>query len=153
MKRFFRSDASMIIFAALLIALSAWLSVSLSDNTKSYAARDREAKEESIYKRGYDAGYEDGYVHGCDEGYESGYDEGNFDGYCDGYNEGYGELLYAEDDAVSHARQYSEWHPEEAAEVIESYQNRTGDYTESEYRDAIESLYHFFEYYYYHLYE
>ena len=116
------------------------------------------------YRGTYDDGYEDGYDEGYfyamikfedyyDRGYENGYDEGYWEGSQNGWIDHIEEPgRYLEEEAVHYARQYSEWHPEEAMTIIHSYQSREPiDGTlpsYEEYLEAIESLYRFYEYFY-----
>ena len=119
--------------------------------------------------------YEDGYADGYsdaeakmeylmeDEFFDS-YDNGYDDGYFEGSREGWIDHLekpgrYLEEEAVHYARQYSEWHPEEALAIIYSYQNGEPLYDDGvlpsheEYLEAIESLCRFYEYFYCAIYE
>ena len=125
------------------------------------------------YEDGYADGYSDGYSDAesemqylIEEEFLDGYDIGRDDGYDIGYDDGYWEAEYEyndygwlEDEAVHYARKYSEWHPEEAMWVIESYQNKEPFWQDGsppsheEYLDAIESLIRFYEYFYCAMYE
>ena len=99
--------------------------------------------------------YEDGY----DDGFRDGRSEGEYYGYEDGYEDGYeiGNENYREhgwwfeEQAVARAREYSSFHPVEAMEVIDAYENNKPIYgsipTEDDYNDAIKSLYYFYEYF------
>ena len=100
--------------------------------------------------RTYDTGYEEGKSIGYDIGYD--------DGYNMGYEEGKNLISESEDDATKYAKRFSEWHPEEAMMIIDAYENNEpflGDSppSENDYRNAIQSLYHFYEYYYCGMYE
>ena len=117
---------------------------------------------------GYQGTYDDGFEDGYDEGYfdamikfEDYYDHGYEDGYWEGSQNGWIDNIvepgiYLEDEAVHYARQYSEWHPEEAMAIIDSYQTKVPiDGTLPsyyEYLDAIESIVRFYEYFYCQLY-
>lgn len=102
-------------------------------------------------------------------------------GYFDGYDDGFADALSSidpldivddidsqylffrtapelEDNAIYHAREYSDWSPEEAMCVIEAYESGEkyyGSYpiTEDDYRNAIRSLYYFYDYFYSRCYE
>lgn len=101
--------------------------------------------EESTYSYSYEDGYEDGYNDGQEEGYDNGYWEGYSEAESDFDN-------IIEYDAVHYAREYSEWHPEEAMCVIDAY--RRGEaVTEADYNEAIESLYRYCQYLYYDMYK
>ena len=110
--------------------------------------------------RSYDDGFEDGYDDGYSDAvlkmekkfsywYDEGYWEGSREGWID-YLEKPGR--YLEEEAVHYAREYSQWHPEEAMAIIQSYQNKEpldgAIPTYEEYIDAIESLLRFYEYFY-----
>ena len=105
------------------------------------------------YKDGYDDGYEDGLHNGRYAGYEDGYEDG-YEAGSENYKE---HGWWFEEQAVDHAREYSEWHPEEAMEVIDAYENGKPVYgsvpTLDEYRDAVKSLYYFYDYFYCALYK
>lgn len=118
----------------------------------------------------YEDGYAEGYDYGYDYGYEKGYETGLDDapdayfayeeGFEDGFEEGYVDIRGIEDSAVHYARKYSEWHPEEAVWVIDAYRNgecldewEDSPPTKEEYEDAINSLYHFYMYFYSGMYE
>jgi hypothetical protein len=65
-----------------------------------------------------------------------------------GFKEAYGEFYHAIDyEAVHYAKDNGGWHPEEAMCIIDAYENGEG-YTEEEYREAVRSLYCFYEYFY-----
>ena len=125
------------------------------------------------YEDGYSDGYEDGYSDAkfemeClieekylgqyDKGYERGYDNGHLYGYQEAEEE-YSYYGWLEDEAISYAREYSEWSPEEAMGLIEAYQNNEPFWQDGsppsheEYLDAIESLCRFYEYFYCAMYE
>ena len=111
------------------------------------------------YEDGYIEGYSDGYSAAesdmeylSEEEFEDGYDIGYEDGYFDAEDE-YSDYDWLEHEAAHYAREYSEWHPVEAMEIIDAYQNNEpldgdGIPSEEEYLDAIESLYRFYEYFY-----
>lgn len=110
---------------------------------------------EDGYRDGYsDAEFEMGYL--AEEEFQAGYDIGYDVGYYEAEKE-YSYYGWLEDEAIHYARKYSEWSPEEAMWVIESYQSKKPiDGTlpsYEEYLDAIESLYRFYEYFYYAMYE
>lgn len=132
--------------------------------------------QNGYYEEGYAAGYEVGYddaesdmMSVIEDEFESGYDIGREDGYHYGYSDGYfdgsheaeDECYYGwlEDEGISYARQFSEWSPEEAMQVIEAYHKNEAFWddgsspTHDEYTDAIESLYRFYEYFYCAMYE
>lgn len=140
-----------IVILAILAMVAIQVVPSILHDKENRDTVEEEVREE-IYLSGYDAGYSDADTDFF-EGYDYGYDEGYNEGYDEGYNEGFSDMEWEFEEAVDHARDYSEWHPEEAAMLIEEYQNGTGEYTEEEYLDAIESLYRFFEYLYYNMYE
>ena len=96
------------------------------------------------YAEGYADGVYDGYIQGedYDTWYEAGYSDGRMDG------------SVLEEKAIRYAREYSEWSPEEAMDVIDAYQNNQPFWqdgsspTHEDYMEAIESLYRFYEYFY-----
>lgn len=98
----------------------------------------------------YDDGYEDGYS----DGYSDAEDEEFFDGYDIGYDDGKRDGSWLEEDAIDYVREHSDWHPEEAVEVIEAYQNNEPFWRDGsppsyeEYLDAIDSLIYFYDYFY-----
>lgn len=124
---------------------------------------------EGTYDEGYSDGYDDGYSDArfemeclIEEKYLDRYDTGYDNGYWDGYLEAEEEYSYygwLEDEAIHYAREYSEWSPEEAMELIEAYQNNKHFWQDGsppsheEYLDAIESLIRFYEYFYCAMYE
>jgi flagellar biosynthesis/type III secretory pathway protein FliH len=104
-------------------------------------------------EEGYEYGHSDGYSEGFDDGYGEGYEEGRDYGYELG-REDFDRIESIVDDAVSRAKTYSEWHPDEALEIIYCYENKEAFWdngsppTYDEYLDAIDSLYGFYEYFY-----
>jgi hypothetical protein len=112
------------------------------------------------YEEGYDDGYENGYREGRYEGYDEGefygYEEGYEDGSEDDYFEWYDDLpeyaRYLEDEAVHYAAENGGWHPEEAGVIIDAYINGKSVYgsmpSKEEYREAVESLWYFYDYFY-----
>ena len=107
---------------------------------------------------GYDAGYEIGYQQGSEESYSEYELEESFDA---GYDYAIENCLYEdeiiwriEEDAVHFARHNSEWHPEEALVIIESYQNNEPFNEDGsppsweDYTAAIQTLVSFYEYFY-----
>ena len=107
--------------------------------------------EESTYSYSYEDGYEDGYNDGQAEGYDN--------GYWEGYSEAEGDLdSIVGYNATQYASEYSGWHPDEAMCIIDAYENGECYYgntpvTTEDYKDAIASLYHFYEYFYNAMYE
>ena len=105
-------------------------------------------------KDSYHDRYETGYIDGERDGFDDGYDEGHWEG----YKEGFGEAYYrfeeiALHDAVRYAEEYGGWHPEEAMEIIDAYENDELAFgkmsvTEEDYKKAVKSLYWYYEYFY-----
>lgn len=101
-----------------------------------------------------------------EEGYNDGYENGNFDAndalsdfgfemYGKGYEEAYGDFVYGiiEYKAIKHARTFSTFHPEEAMCVIDCYEKGYAYcgsllITDEIYKDAVESLYRYYDYFY-----
>ena len=101
----------------------------------------------------YDEGYSDGYADAkADMAYQL--EEEFFDGYDIGYEDGERDGRWLEEDAVEFVREHCEWHPEEALEVIDAYQNNKPFWQDGsppsnqDYLDAINSLAYFYEYFY-----
>ena len=102
--------------------------------------------------------YEDGYYEGFDDGYFDAsmeYDGHSFEMYAKGYDESYGDFVEGviEYKAIRYVREGSEWHPEEAMCIIDCYEkglNYCGNYpiTEKDYKEAVKSLYRYYEYFY-----
>lgn len=122
-----------------ILSVIAILLCCLSSCGKSDYARDREAKEEAIYQRGYEDGYDEGYFDGSDDGWMYNIEEPG---------------RYLEEEAVDYARKQSGWTPEEAWMLIDAYQNQEPWYedgsvpSEQDYLDAINSLIYFYDYFY-----
>ena len=105
----------------------------------------------------FDGGYESGNTTGYDNGYEDGYEAGYEWGYIQAEDE-YNYYGWLEEEGIHYARKYSEWSPEEAMYVIRAYQDNEPLYhnavpSEEEYIDAVESLFRFYEYFLYAMYE
>ena len=94
------------------------------------------------------------YWEGYEDGRDSGYDEGYAEGYAEAQSHFYETVNYY---AVHYAREHSKWHPEEAMCIIEAYENGVSygstTVTETEYKEAVESLYHYSQYFYYEMYD
>lgn len=126
----------------LLITLIGTLFLCLSSCERSIYEMEREAKREAAYNDGYEAGYDEGYG----------------EGYGEGYNEAFDHFSWiVNSDAVHYAREYSDWHPEEAMCIIKAYENGELAFgnmqvSEEDYKEAIESLYRYCEYFYYDMY-
>lgn len=99
----------------------------------------------------YYGDYHDGYV----DGYDDAVSENDiYEAYREGYNDAYSRF---EDgvlsDAIDYVKKYSEWHPEEALCIIDAYESGELAFgqmivSEEDYKEAIKSLYHYYEYYY-----
>lgn len=106
-------------------------------------------EKQKTYEDGYNDGYEDGYFDASNELSDYG-----FDMYQEGYDEAYGDFVYGiiEDEAVHYAVEHGGWHPEEAMCIIDCYE-KGYDYceslliTEEIYKDAVKSLYCYYEYF------
>ena len=100
-----------------------------------------EYKDPNLYR------YDDYYEDSEDNSYETGYLEGFYEGYDQGFN----EIENAVEEAIDYAEYF---HPEEAMWIIEMYQTKVSYYpdgslpTKEEYRQAIDSLIDFYEYFY-----
>lgn len=94
---------------------------------------------------GYEKGKEEGYKEGIESGYETGYEDGSMSDDA---------VFFAEEEATRYARENSDWHPEEAIEIIDAYQNGDPFYednsppSEQDYVDAVDSIVAFYEYFY-----
>lgn len=103
--------------------------------------------------------YSDDYTVEYDKGFDAGYDFGYDFGYDEGFDAAYSDFENAVSrDAIFFVRETCEWHPEEAVCIIESYENGEeyyGNYqiTEKDYKDAVESLCRYYDYFYSQLYE
>ena len=97
---------------------------------------------------------------------EDGYGDGNTsyhsrhsgEMYQEGYNEAYRDFVYdiIQYEAVRYAVEHGGWHPEEAMAIIDAYENGQSYYgtiTEKDYKDAVRSLYCYYEYFYNAFYE
>lgn len=103
-------------------------------------------ESEDSYLNVYEDGYYDASVEFSEHSHEM-YEEGYKEAYRD-FSEG---IIWYE--AIHYARQFSEWSPEEAMCVIDAYESGTLYYgslpiTEQDYKEAVESLYHYYEYFY-----
>lgn len=95
--------------------------------------------------------YYDGYV----DGYNDAVSENDvYEAYRDGYNDAYYRF---EDgvlsDAIDYVQKYSKWHPEEALYIIDAYESGElafgkMELSEDDYKEAINSLYLYYEYFY-----
>ncbi len=91
-----------------------------------------------------------------DAGWDAGFDEGRAEGYYDGYKSGRSLIDAAVEEAVHYT---NGWHPEEAMMVIDCYENGEAFYedgtppSKEDYKEAIMSLYQFYEYFYNRFYE
>ena len=80
--------------------------------------------------------------------------EYGYEMYEAGYDEAYGDFEdIIQYKAIKYARNFSEWHPEEAMCIIDAYES--GDFyygsatiTEEDYKEAVASLYHYYAYFY-----
>lgn len=99
----------------------------------------------------YYGDYHDGYVDGYNDAV---YENDVYEAYREGYNEAYGRFEYAVlSDAIDYVQKFSKWHPEEALDIIDSYESGelafgTMEVSEDDYKEAIKSLYLYYEYYY-----
>lgn len=108
---------------------------------------------EDRYEAGFNAGYaaaelDMDYI--LQDEYNRGYENGSEESYEDPAN--------YEDEAAHYARQFSDYHPIEAREILDEYYGRkTPDpehpVTEYDYLMAIESLYRFYEYFLFAMYQ
>lgn len=112
---------------------------------------------DNSYENGYHDGYEDGYSDAGIEKYDYGddmYSRGVDDGYDEAYDEVYDYFVnIIEHDAVHYAKEKGGWHPEEAMCIIDAYENGTLAFgsmpiTEEDYKEAVKSLYFYYEYFY-----
>ena len=126
--------------------MCAILCLSLSSCERSIYAMEQDAKREAAYNEGYDVGYEEGQWDGHTDGWHEGYDEGHKDACAD-----FEEIINY--DAVFYAKEYSEFHPEEAMQIIELYESEEAIITESEYKEAVKSLFYYSKYFYHDLYK
>lgn len=107
-------------------------------------------KQESSYNGEYDDGYQEGHW----DGFDDGYDEGLWEGYKEGFDEAYYRFENLSlHDAARYAEEYGGWHPEEAMEIIDAYENDELAFgkmsvTEEDYKKAAKSLYLYYEYFY-----
>jgi len=125
------------LFIAILM-LSIFICLTSSCKRSEYAM-ERDAIREVAYNNGYETGYGEGY----------------YEGYTDAFGH-FSEIVNY--DAVHYAREYSEWHPEEAMCIIKAYESGELAFgnmqvSEKDYKEAIESLYRYFEYLYYDKYD
>lgn len=138
-----------------LCALPLLLCTACADSVRQRAAEEQRALE-SAYDDGYDAGYSEGYDDAYDYGYEDayrdyeeGYSDGDADGFREGYYSGYYDCLEEiEYGATDYAYAHGGWHPEEAGVIIEEYESGIGNHTYTEYREAVDSLWCFYAYFY-----
>ena len=99
------------------------------------------------------------YTEELSDGYWAGYDAGFDDGYLWGHDDGFSLISTAEWQAEDYAISKSGWHPEEAMAVIDAYENNeifieNGVIpSEEDYKNAIQCLYHFYDYFYCGMYE
>ena len=107
-------------------------------------------KQEKTYEDGYKDGYADGH-------YDANSANANhsFEMYQEGYNEACGDFIYKviDSEAVHYAVEHGGWHPEEAMCIIDAYENGQASYgelpiTEKDYKDAVSSLYYYYDYFY-----
>ena len=115
------------------------------------------ACERSIYEKreaAFNDGYDVGYIEGEWDGFDNGYDEGHSEGYKEGFDEAYYSFeAIALHDAARYAEKHGGWHPEEAMEIIDAYENDELAFgkmrvTEQDYKKAVKSLYLYYEYFY-----
>ena len=105
--------------------------------------------DSQAYEDAYFDGYEDGRFDASSE-----FRSHSFEMYLNGYDEAYRDFADTvfSDYAIWYAREFSEYHPEEAMCIIDCYE-RGERYcgqlpiTEEDYKDAIESLYRYYEYF------
>lgn len=107
------------------------------------------------YEEGYNEGFEDGHFYATEE--LTGH---SFEMYQNGYDEAYRDFVFdiIQSEAIDYARNFGGYGPEEAMCIIDSY--KRGDsywgktpITEAEYIDAVETLYHYYEYFFIAMYE
>ena len=131
MKKFFKTGIGIALCIALIFCLpSCRVSKSNGDD----------------YMKGYDDGYLDGISMNSEE---------EFMKYMCGYEEAYDDFVEGviNNKAISYAREESAWHPEEALCIIDWYEkgySYCGNYpiTENDYKEAVKSLYRYYEYFY-----
>ena len=99
---------------------------------------------------GYEEGYDDGYSAAKEKFSEHGYEM-----YQKGYDEATGDFVdgIIEWRAIRYAKENGGWHPEEAMCIIDAYESGSMFYgktpiTEKDYKDAIKTLYYYYEYFY-----
>lgn len=106
----------------------------------------------SSYEKGYEAGYREGFSDAevmFDYDMDSIIDEQYYAGYMRGYN----RIDDSFSDAEIYALDRSEFSPEEAMMVIDSYENGTPFWndedpaSEEDYQNAVRTLYYFYQYY------
>ena len=91
--------------------------------------------------------------------YDSEWDEGYDEGYSDGYDDGFDHIWIAVYEAEHYAGEQGGWHPEEAMMIIDCYENGEAFWengappSKEEYKEAIQSLYSFYQYFYCGMYE
>lgn len=134
------------ILSILLVICLVLLGISIS-MTKDYAQQITDLSDELDMVRG--ESYDEGYKNGYDVGYEDGFEARSEDTW-----ENSQSILYAMEEALHYARDNSGWHPEEAVDLIEAYQQQLPYYengnppTRQDYLAAVQSLQDFFEYFY-----
>ena len=108
-------------------------------------------QKKDTHKEEYYGDYHDGYV----DGYNDAISENDvYKAYCEGYNDAYGRFEYVVlPDAIDYVQKYSKWHPEEALDIIDAYESGELAFgsmkvSEDDYKEAIKSLYLYYEYYY-----
>ena len=141
--------APFILFPIVLIALGIWGTV------REFSRPPITNVDDSYYE-----GYNDVYDEGYNDGIELGYNEGHHDGIYYDWEENIDEIgSYFEQEAVYYDKDNGGWHPEEAWEIIEAYQNNEPFYSDGsqpskqDYMDAINSLIYFYDYFYSERYE
>lgn len=103
-------------------------------------------EETKTYDDGYDGGFLEAEYYFSDKAHEMYYE-----GYQEAYRDFVDEVIFYE--AVWHAREHSEFHPEEAMCIISCYEKGksycgTLQITDKIYKEAVASLYHYYEYFY-----
>ena len=101
----------------------------------------------------YEDGYIDGYSDGRYDAKEAASDH-SFEMYKEGYDEAYIDFVESVicGEAVHYAVEHGGWHPEEAMSIIDAYNGQWSygelPITEKDYKDAVSSLYYYYDYFY-----